>query len=74
MFAVPESDDTRTIHVSRSVSTAFNGVTSGYRVQFHSLPAYTFLVDADCADDAQRYAYMMTQGRAASNAATIQKF
>jgi hypothetical protein len=48
----------------------------GYRIQLHDLPAYTFLVDAPTVDDAQRMAFSVArqEGRAKSDAATIQRF
>lgn len=72
MFAIEDDKDRHTIHLTRS----FGFVETGYRVQFHDLPAYTFLVDAPTVDDAQRIAFRVAQseGRAKSDAATIQRF
>lgn len=72
MFAMLDDSDRFTIHVTRN----FCPVETGYRVQLHDLPAYTFLVDASTADDAQRIAFRIAQkeGRAKSDAATVQRF
>lgn len=72
MFAMLDDSDRFTIHVTRN----FCPVETGYRVQLHDLPAYTFLVDAPTSDEAQRAAFSVArkEGRAKSDAATIQRF
>lgn len=72
MFAMLDDQDRFTIHVTRN----FCPVETGYRVQLHDLPAYTFLVDAPTVDDAQSIAFRVAQseGRAKSDAATVQRF
>lgn len=72
MFAMLDDSDRFTIHVTRN----FCPVETGYRVQLHDLPAYTFLVDAPTSDEAQRAAFNVAhkEGRAKSDAATIQRF
>lgn len=72
MFATLDVNDSRVIHIGKGFET----VQSGYRVNLHDLPAYTFLVDAPTADSAQRMAFSVAkqEGRARSDAATIQKF
>lgn len=63
----------RAIHVSPDIAAALAGVTSGYRVNLHDLPGWTFHVDASSADDAQRIAFTLAnrEGRARTDAATI---
>ena len=72
MFAILDDKNSRVVHISKG----FEPVHSGYRVCLHDLPSYTFLVDAPCIDDAQSIAFRFAQseGRAKSNAATIQRF
>lgn len=72
MFAIRDDKNTRVIHISKG----FEMVRSGYRVCLHDLPSYTFLVASSSIDDAQRIAFRFAQseGRAKSNAATIQRF
>ena len=72
MFAILDDKNSRVVHISKG----FEPVQSGYRVQLHDLPAYTFIVDAPSIDDAQSIAFRFAQseGRAKSNAATIQRF
>jgi hypothetical protein len=72
MFAMLDDTDRFKIHITRN----FCPVETGYRIQLHDLPAYTFLVDAPTADDAQRMAFSVArkEGRAKSDAATIQRF
>ena len=72
MFVMLDDTDRFTIHITRD----FCPVETGYRVQLHDLPAYTFLVDAPTADDAQRMAFRAArqEGRAKTDAATIQRF
>lgn len=72
MFAIEDDKDRHTIHLTRS----FDYVETGYRVQIHELPAYTFLVDAPTVDDAQRIAFRVAQKewRVKSDAATVQRF
>ena len=71
-FAIEDDKDRHTIHLTRN----FRPVETGYRVQLHELPAYTFFVDATTADDAQKLAFHVAQksGRAKSDAATVQRF
>ena len=72
MFAILDDKNSRVIHISKG----FEPVQSGYRVQLHDLPSYMFLIDALSIDDAQRIAFKFAQsdGKAKSNAATIQRF
>lgn len=72
MFASVED---RTVTMSRSMSRAFAGIDSGYIVHLHDLPAYTFRVDAPTMDEAIAAAFECArrEGRARSNAATVQR-
>jgi hypothetical protein len=65
----------RTIHVSHDIAAALAGVTSGYRVNLHDLPGWTFHIDAPSVDDAQRIAFTLAkrEGRARTDAATVQR-
>jgi hypothetical protein len=70
MFAIAHN---RTIHVSPDIAEAMAGVESGYQVELHDLPGWTFRVSAPTLDEAQRAAFAVAkrEGRARSDAATI---
>lgn len=53
MFATLHSSLPRTIVIANRLA----GTLAGYRVNLHSLPSYTFFVEAVSGDDAHRMAY-----------------
>jgi hypothetical protein len=64
------------ISISNNLSEALCGVSSGYKVVLHDLPKWTFHVAAASADEAQKLAFKVahSEGRARTDAATIQRF
>lgn len=72
MYAIA---DGRTIRVSADLTEALSGIAHGYRVNLHDLPGWIFEVAAPSADAAQAAAFNVarSEGRARSDAATIQR-
>lgn len=65
----------KTINVSSDIARAMAGVTKGYKVELHAVPGFTFLVEADSVDHAQRIAYNIARDELpiTSDAATVQR-
>lgn len=57
MFAKLHSSLPRTIVIANRLA----GNLTGYRVNLHSLPSYTFFVEASTGDDAHRMAHQLAK-------------
>lgn len=65
----------KTIHISTNMARAMCGVKAGYKVELHAVPGYTFMVEADSVDHAQRIAYTTARRELPirTDAATVQR-